>query len=594
MNTESLAVNYLKTRLGYISCIKTFIPENDKEPIWDGYIIVYSLDTEYNSVDDYQGCIDVQVKGKSVDKHTSDDEISYNVKISHLKAFLSKAGTIFFVVHIDKETKGHVIFYSALLPFDIKLLLSKTKKSQKNKSIKLIKLPNEESEIIEIFNNFLEHKKKQMAYTDPNIIHNFGKLTEDGKLEAIQTFFATNRNPIEYIKNNPIYLYKDIADGYTVPIAKAKITLESLTKNEPIYLDGIKRFNSFNVTQKDHYTTITFGENITMSIGDNGSRAEISWTSSRSLKEAIKTLEFIVDFSTAKVVGFGKEKEYELNTENTTSGKEFIDNIKLQLKQLHQFQEAIHLAGSNYDLLNPGNLQENEFKNAKSLVQTLVLKEPINTTLKLAPVIKIKINNLTLMLLTTKNTDGDYMLYNFFDSKVHVVIDDAQGDKFQTTQFIIMKKDDFIEVSNIDYSYIDRDIKDIKHSQAFFESTNQMVLEMLLAYDETMGENNQLLDAALSISKYLYDNNINGNIYLLNYFQCLKRLKRLSIKEKAILYNIYNSEGVANDISAGICILLDEFEEANKYLSKLDHDAKELFMSFPIYNLLKNNSTMLS
>ena len=93
IDIEGLAVGHLKTLFSKIGCLRAVINDNDKEPIWDGYIYVYEYNTKQRSNEDLKGRIPIQVKG-----HIEKDIYSGNNKIPSYKHTPPKSRRYVFVV----------------------------------------------------------------------------------------------------------------------------------------------------------------------------------------------------------------------------------------------------------------------------------------------------------------------------------------------------------------------------------------------------------------------------------------------------------------------------------------------------------------
>ena len=102
MNTtdiEEIAIIKIKEQvLRNNDCLRAFINENDKTPLWDGSIYVYSDADKTN--EQYEGKIDVQIKGRKVEQYKENN--TYSIKITTLKGFQKEVkGTLLFCVVVN-------------------------------------------------------------------------------------------------------------------------------------------------------------------------------------------------------------------------------------------------------------------------------------------------------------------------------------------------------------------------------------------------------------------------------------------------------------------------------------------------------------
>ena len=87
-----------------ISRTKRLVPffnANDKEPVWDGYVGVYS--SAAHTVKTLLMRMPVQIKGES--GATGKETISYPVRLSDLQQYPKENPTVFFVVRMDKDAE---------------------------------------------------------------------------------------------------------------------------------------------------------------------------------------------------------------------------------------------------------------------------------------------------------------------------------------------------------------------------------------------------------------------------------------------------------------------------------------------------------
>lgn len=151
IDIEGLAVGHLKTLFSKIGCLRAVINDNDKEPIWDGYIYVYEYNTKQRSNEDLKGRIPIQVKGHiEKDIYSGNNKIpSYKFDVTNLKNYLNDGGVLFFVVTFDENGENERVFYKRLLPFDLKRILKQVK-GNKTKTLQLEYLPDNKIKIINL------------------------------------------------------------------------------------------------------------------------------------------------------------------------------------------------------------------------------------------------------------------------------------------------------------------------------------------------------------------------------------------------------------------------------------------------------------
>ena len=129
---ETISVNAVRDSIVMSDYLDQFIPDNDKEPFWDGSVYIYK--NKEHKKENFTGRMPVQVKGTEC-KDLSKAEISFSVDLVDLKGYLAEGGTVFFVVYIANNGLLKKIYYNALTPIKIRMILESAK-GQKTKAIK--------------------------------------------------------------------------------------------------------------------------------------------------------------------------------------------------------------------------------------------------------------------------------------------------------------------------------------------------------------------------------------------------------------------------------------------------------------------------
>lgn len=129
MNIEQLAVNEVNRLLESCDHLEPLIDANDRTPLTDGHISLYSDTSDNHSKENFLGRVDVQVKGKTL-KDPSRLQ-TYPVDRADLEGYGKMTGVLFFVVAIRRSDKKKQAYYSILSPFTIANILTEMKPSQK-------------------------------------------------------------------------------------------------------------------------------------------------------------------------------------------------------------------------------------------------------------------------------------------------------------------------------------------------------------------------------------------------------------------------------------------------------------------------------
>lgn len=118
---EEDATSAVRARFRRIPGLRAKVSENDKTPIYDGYIVFN--DSVSGSNTGYKGYVHLQVKGTEVDKF-DEDICGFKVRKTDLQAFHSDGGALFFVVQIEKESGNTRIFYQSFSALNAGFIIS--------------------------------------------------------------------------------------------------------------------------------------------------------------------------------------------------------------------------------------------------------------------------------------------------------------------------------------------------------------------------------------------------------------------------------------------------------------------------------------
>ena len=92
--TERNAVNAVRDFIDGTSCLRSFLQENDKTPLWDGSVFVYKGTPDKN--ENLVGTVKTQVKGTEVEAF-QDSEL-FRLTETELNLYMLEGGQFFFVV----------------------------------------------------------------------------------------------------------------------------------------------------------------------------------------------------------------------------------------------------------------------------------------------------------------------------------------------------------------------------------------------------------------------------------------------------------------------------------------------------------------
>lgn len=150
--------------------------------------------------------------------------------------------------------------------------------------------------------------------------------------------------------------------------------------------------------------------------------------------------------------------------------------------------------------------------------------------------------------------------------------------------YMLLKKESMLNCCNIDYSTV---IDDLKRFAVTTENSGSLIwllLEMLDAYDESSGQRNDILDAAIDFSSWLKSTDtITPDVLLtLNCYQAIARKRSLNPDEIQTLHTIIESKPVTKDVYVATYLLLGDTLSAKMHYDAMEEEERLLFDSYPI------------
>lgn len=584
MNAKSLetfAVNAVRDSVENSDYLSQFIPDNDKEPSWDGAVYIYH--NKSKKKDALIGRMPVQVKGKESHNHPS--EISYRVQISDLRNYLNDGGSMFFVVYISKNPPSRTIYYDTLTPVKLRILI-KQANSHKSTLITLKRYPQDGNAQADIFLNCYNDCKKQASFSSA-ILYTEEDLAERGILEEIAFSVSSfTPNNLDSFFQNEIYPYAKVK-GSTIPQPLEFIPTHIHISSEvpaSVTVAGKPYYDHYTKIQSADGIVLRFGSSFTITIPSSTQKWQINYTSSDYLRQRATDLSFII--SVIDNSGF------EINNTPIRIDSTKLDlsqfDLAAQKSQLHDLQDAVSLLDILHctNDLNLSTMSKTDTINLFRLIQVFVKKQAVQQLKPgLKPILTYRVNNLQFALWFFPQSDhsGMYEIRDFFSYEHPVYYE--QDAKAQTSQYALLGADDFLSLDNLQLSVLLPSFQKLALNNHIANCANFMLLDLLTAYDKSNHARADLLETAIQFSHWLYeipDDLLSWPIRLLNRLQTTKRQRILNQYEEKQLYELI--EGIdADDILTGAYLLLGIQKLAERHFQKMSPTQQEEFRSFPIF-----------
>lgn len=582
METEIIATSAVKERIAQTKYLAPFINEGDKEPSWDGFI--YAYEDVSKKKEKLAGRAAVQIKGTQR-KSLKQRSISFNMDRSDLENYRADGGIILFVVCVRADYQKQ-IYYASLTPFYLNEIL-KVQASKRKPKISLRMLPDSSDELCNIVFNFIRDSKRQAIVRDGHIwtFEEVAKLFGNDNIEinfAYTGIGYDRKDPFAFLSRNEIYMYAQNKDKtISIPLHHIQhIEAQVQEKNARIEVGEIGYIDKIRFAQySSGKVELHIGKGFSF-ITEND-KTVFKYHLAGNLDERIRIIETLLEMVDKHYI-----KVNELNIDVFPDPKELetfnLEERKQQLRYLRVVKETLDKLHVRVPF-EIEKLTEKEDNNLRMLINTIYNGKTASFKENghIPPVCTMDYANLKIVLTFHQQEDGKYKVEDFFFSEMFCSLDEEN--KYRTTPFCILKKEDYLQDSNL---VLDRVIEGFKafDNEGHLQKLVLCILEIIKAYDED-NKREDLLEAAKDLCLWMADKDPENIIPRINYLQCCKRKRKLDDSEIDELTNMLSHETADDAVKAGIHILLDSKVVAKKFIDKLNDEQRAEFENYPIYSL---------
>lgn len=572
---EKSAIIALKRIINLHGQMDELLKDVDKEPSWDGDILIYS--NEDLKAEDIIYRIPAQVKGKNDEKLLKRRRITYQVAYKNLRNYFNDGGVCYFVIAISDDGEKTSIFYNALTPIKLQSLLKGTEKKRpdQKKSIPLTKLKNDDkNELFRLLFQFGHDSREQGA---KELIRKSILLEDIGKIDFIRatTFASEKENIFKEMTSGEICWFGHLADAdiwlpfdYDTQMQMEIITCVKM--DVPFKIDRTIYYDSFEIRKNvDKTFSIKLSENLSISI----EKSKFDFRLMTGLEQTIKDIQFLeaVPYGKAFYAGERKICKY--------TNLQLGDRLQQMINELKQLQLATikFSVGLNKDF---ADFIDKDWKAIDELLSIYQGKiKPKNKAAwhiwwwqgKVVPFFLIYASN------------GELCIENGTNFKHFSISVDSEGERHIVPSFITFKRDIWEKLYDVNEEVLLEELNKGEFNKNTAVDFTRLFIEILSAYDAIKSE--KYYNMAKVISDKLLAVNSKANYIKINRLQLIKRKRSLSEDELQELEIIENNTDVKEVICA-VNILLDNKRKAQKELDGMPDEDREAFMTYPIYNLL--------
>lgn len=581
MNIELLAVNKIEELVSGTGLLDPVISRGDREPSWDGFIYAYKNSHKRKS--EMFGRAAIQVKGTTTSPRKQ-NKITYQVRYADINNYRLDGGALYFVVYINPDnTSDREVFFASLLPYKLNDLL-KRHDGKDTFALHLEEFPTQSKDIENLVINFVENCQRQSSPTRKNwtleeLTKNFG--LEQPQIKYRFTDVYRYKDPMEYLFNHFTEMYVPVdLTQQEYPIGAAKLEMIQTKMDVPVSVNGKQYFSDYMAGRNREGYTISIGGNLLMMIMHENTTS-FKFKISGDLPTQISQAEFLLDFFGTGTIDFG-DNCFHVNMESLSSeDKSHLCEPKAKNEWNKDLQRTLEILGVE-DVLSFKDWKKVDAYYADQLIKGILYHEPVKLPKELNVLSIIKIGNISVGILCERLPSGMCKIENMFNKELNIfmMLDEVN---VPTSQYVVIRKKDIIQMSNIDYDVILESVKKY-HSTEHYTVVNRFALEMISAYDEI--GNKKLLKAVIKLTKWLHTENPDDYYHLLNWYQAVYRQDRRDKRIDHDKLRVIMDEAEDDALKVGAAIVAEEHEKARKWLTEMQNVKREEFLHFPIANLL--------
>lgn len=586
-NVEKLGIGKFKDLILRSDLLDADISENDKTPSWDGNIFVYNNAAQKKA--DIHGVVPVQVKAR----HRRIAEFSghFSVEKADLNNYRRDGGVLFVLVLLE-TTDIFEIYYAKLLPFDINRLEHEASPNTVSIPVPMFPFPRDLNDIECLLVELVSDIQRQSSSTDKNIlslkdlerqgikdialmVHRSGiRISQN---ELFQRFFSQGfylyAQPKGFEIEIPVDYYNGVAAVQGLIPQKVRV--------------GEKTFyESFNCIHKRETVTFEIGKAISLICPRNHcDKAALTFNRKGMLQNSIHDTQFLLAILNEKSFYLGNTYCSFPRLQQEAFGDSDRIQLMEELEEFQRLQELLDALGVK-TAFDCSQIMQEHLRTIRWLYKSVVENKAVKSQEDKESVIgQIFIaKDFPVLVFEERTSSGLYHISNPFTS-THIAVQtaDKEEKQYESSIFFLFKKEHFLNIRNIDYNSIVKSVCAVGICSENLGMTNNLILEMLKAYDENRISNQELLNATKEIATWLVTQESPDKvIHRLNLLQTLRRERDFSKEEEGELIDISEKSEFEESIRTAAYLLLGNLPAARRHVSKLSEEEQKRFNSYPI------------
>lgn len=453
--------------------LETYIPTNDKEPVWDGHIYIKHGNKGFSR-------IPTQVKGKSVKKLPS--KPTFPVKLVNLENYKRDGGVIYFVVYITEDARYP--YFRLLAPIDIKRII-KSAKGKAEASISLEPLGKVEGDLENQFIQFYYDCKKQTSTSSEDILSMEDAIEKGYTINFQVHDIPDEKEAYKYLTSHYTYLYATIEDKgikslFPIGDQPYKLFFLPYVKGN-VSCGGQVYFTEYQDGRTDDKREIHIDGFIRMIREKDKEVGKLDINlCQNNLQKFYHQLSFVNAMS--------KERKFFLGNEevrlNEITARELKD-ITCQFEYWEKVITTLQILNVDITRIDISSFQDKDFRNLDMLSRAILDKQEIANSQDVSGVTTVPIGPYRILILAERQESEKYKLTDFFKIKEGKVfaVEREDGNKMIVSFYsAVLERGDLHNIINIDYANFIASYEDAaKYNRNISEQSNQDVLCLIRA-----------------------------------------------------------------------------------------------------------------
>ena len=588
MNIEKVAVNEINQLLESCDHLEPLIDANDRTPLTDGHISLYSNASDNHSKENFLGRVDVQVKGKTL-KDPSRLQ-TYPVDRSDLEGYGKMTGVLFFVVAIRRSNKRNQAYYSILSPFTIANILAEMNPSQKKKSLPFKRLPSTPENIERIVDLAIKKGRE-----DPQL--GFETIPQENVRGV--TLYTTDELDLSApasLKRGELDFLVEIEaeDGSRLPIDADIELIPHTYLPQQCAMDiesGDFKISEYQRRRTGPHTVenkLTDGIAITLEREGDKFRYSLTYTANDNLAQRLFDLGFLTHWLDSQELRIeGKVVPFPLAW---PQGRGELDAELGFFRKIEQLFTTLRV---DPRLISLEDVTDKQWWQLEMLYANMVEGEELTQQFTEAGRVLQPVGPWFIELIAqTGKTPNHWKYHGLTDLDAGVFAlrePEAEGGRFlAVTPYELIDPSRLPLTLNLRPDTIVKQYERIKEHKNTFSMANWCVLRLIKAADLQPKRRTELLLMAQSLNDWLIGNDGNKPHHLVNQWQITAREKDLSVDDfksiRQLRRQIQRNEPDLL-VELGCSILLGDRPEVEDLYEELEDEQRSQLQEWPIWTL---------